>query len=64
MPARTQAIKDVLRGPQLAQPAEVTAGYAAAVQAAAAVLITLNEQIRQLEAQVEAHFLQHPDAEI
>jgi transposase len=62
--ARAQAIKDALRGPQLAQPAAVTAAYAAAVQASAAVLITLNEQIRQLEAQVEAHFLQHPDAEI
>jgi transposase len=34
------------------------------VRATAAVLITLNEQIRRLEAQVEAHFLQHPDAEI
>jgi transposase len=64
VPARTQAIKDALRGPQLAQPAEVTTAYAAAVQAAAAVLITLNEQIRQLEVQVETHFLQHPDAEI
>jgi transposase len=57
-------IKDALRAPQLAQPAAVTAAYAAAVQAAAAVLTTLNEQIRRLEAQVEAHFLQHPDAEI
>ena len=28
------------------------------------MLITLNEQIRRLEIQVEAHFLQHPDAEI
>jgi transposase len=64
VPARTQAVKDALRGPQLAQPAAVTAAYAAAVQAAAAVLITLNEQISRLEAQVEAHFLQHPDAEI
>jgi hypothetical protein len=64
VPARTQAVKDALRGPQLAQPAEVTAACAAAVQAAAAVLITLNEQISRLEAQVEAHFLQHPDAEI
>ena len=63
VPARVQAIKDALRGPQLAQPAAVTAAYAAAVQAAAAVLITLNEQIGQLEVQVEAHFLQHPDAE-
>ena len=62
--ARTGAIKDALGAPQLAQPAAVTAAYAAAVQTAAAVLITLNEQIKQLEAQVEAHFLQHPDAEI
>ena len=64
IPARTQVIKDRLRGPQLAQPAAITAAYAAAVQASAAVLITLNEQIRRLEAQVEIHFLQHPDAEI
>jgi len=64
VPTRTQAVNDALRGPQLAQPAAVTAAYAAAVQAAAAVLTTLNEQIRQLEARVEAHFLQHPDAEI
>jgi transposase len=63
VPARTEAIKDALRSPQLAQPAAITAAYAAAVQAAAAVLITLNEQIKRLEAQVEAHFLQHPDAE-
>ncbi len=40
------------------------AAYAAAVQASAAILITLNDQIKRLEAQVEAHFLQHPDAEI
>ena len=64
VPARVQAIKDALRGPQLAQPAAITAAYAAVVQAAAAVLITLNEQIRRLDVQVEAHFLQHPDAEI
>jgi transposase len=64
VPARAAAIKDALRVPQLAQPAPVTAAYAAAVQAAVAVLAVLNEQITQLEAQVEAHFLQHPDAEI
>ena len=62
--AKAEAVKDALRVPQLAQPAAVTAAYAAAVQASAAVLITLNEQIRRLEAQVEKHFLQHPDAEI
>jgi len=63
VPAKAQAIKNALRVPQLAQPAAVTAAYAAAVQATAAVLTTLNEQISRLEAQVEAHFLQHPDAE-
>ena len=63
VPARAQAIKAALRVPQLAQPAAITAAYAAAVQATAAVLVTLNEQIKQLEAQVESHFLQHPDAE-
>jgi transposase len=62
--ARAGAVKDALRAPQLAQPPAVTAAYAAAVLASAAVLITLNEQIRRLEAQVEAHFLQHPDAGI
>ena len=35
--ARAQAIKAALRAPQLAQPAAITAAYAAAVQAAAAV---------------------------
>jgi len=64
VPAKAAAIKDALRVPQLAQPAPVTAAYAAAVQAAVAVLTVLNEQIAQLEAQVEAHFLQHPDAEV
>jgi len=64
VPAKAEAIKDALRVPQLAQPAAITAAYAAAVQASAAVLITLNDQIKRLEAQVEAHFLQHPDAEI
>jgi transposase len=64
VPAKAAAVKDALRVPQLAQPAPVTAAYAAAVLAAAAVLTVLNEQIAQLEAQVEAHFLQHPDAEI
>jgi transposase len=64
VPARAGAITKTLRGPQLAQPAAVTAAYAATVQAAAAVLITLNEQISRLEDQVETHFLRHPDAEI
>jgi transposase len=42
----------------------VTAAYAATTRAQAAVLATLNEQIRALEDQVETYFGQHPDAEI
>ncbi len=64
VPGRAQTIKDALGAPQLAQPAAITTAYAATVQATAAVLATLNEQIRQMEAQVEAHFHRHPDAEI
>ena len=64
IPARAAAVKDALRAPQLAQPAAITTAYAAAVQATAAILITLNEQISRLETHVEAHFLQHPDAPI
>jgi transposase len=42
----------------------VTAAYAATVRALAAVLVTLNEQVKALQGQVEAHFGRHPDAEI
>jgi transposase len=34
------------------------------VRSLAAVIITLNEQVASLQGQVEAHFGQHPDAEI
>jgi len=34
------------------------------VRALAAVITTLNQQIKVLEVQVEAHFREHPDAEI
>jgi transposase len=62
--ARTAVIQSALRGEHLGQPAVVTAAYAATVRAATAVLAVLNEQIYALERQVEAHFGQHPDAEI
>ena len=57
-------IAGALRAAQLTQPPAVTAAYAAAVQATARVIITLNEQVKELEAQVHAHFGAHPDAEI
>ena len=61
---RTDAILGALRSPQLGQPPALTAAYAAAVRSLIAVITTLNEQVASLQGQVEAHFGQHPDAEI
>ena len=47
-----------------AQPPPLTAAYAATVRSLTAVITTLNEQVKVLRGQVEAHFGQHPDAEI
>jgi transposase len=62
--AKAATVQAALREPQLALPAPVTAAYAATVIAHARLLIAMNEQIADLEAQVKAHFLKHPDAEI
>jgi hypothetical protein len=64
VPARTDAILAALRGEHLGQPAALTAAYAATVRSLVAVLVTVNEQVRLLEAQVKEHFGRHPDAEI
>jgi Transposase/Transposase IS116/IS110/IS902 family len=61
---RTAAIRSALHRQQLAQPPAVTAACAAVVRALAAVITALNEQITIIQGQVEAHFSQHPDAEI
>jgi len=61
---RTDAILAALRSPQLSQPPALTAAYAATVRSLTAVIATLNEQVASLQGQVEAHFGQHPDAEI
>jgi hypothetical protein len=61
---RTDAILAALRSPQLGQPPALTAAYAATVRSLIAVITTLNEQVASLQGQVEAHFGQHPDAEI
>ena len=62
--ARTDAILAALRSPQLGQPPALTAAYAATVRSLTAVIAALNEQVASLQGQVEAHFGQHPDAEI
>ena len=64
IPAKAAAIQAVLRAPHLGQPDVVTAAYAVSVQALVALLGTLNAQVKAMEGQVEAHFGQHPDAEI
>jgi len=62
--AKTEAIATALRAEYLSQPAVVTAAYAATVRAQVAILAVLNTQIKTIEEQVQAHFGQHPDAEI
>jgi transposase len=62
--AKAARIQAVLRADQLGRPPVVTAAYAASVRALIAVLSVLNEQVKTLQEQVEAHFGQHPAAEI
>ncbi|GLW36057.1 IS110 family transposase [Actinoplanes regularis] len=64
IPAKAAAIQAALRAGHLSQPAVVCAAYAVTVRALAALLVTLNEQVKALQGQVEAHFGRHPDAEI
>ncbi|MGH3231609.1 MAG: IS110 family transposase, partial [Streptosporangiaceae bacterium] len=61
---KTGAILAALRGEQLGQPAALTAAYAATARSLIAVITALNEQVKVLQGQVEAHFGRHPDAEI
>jgi transposase len=61
---KTDTIIAALRGEQLGQPAALTSAYAATARSLIAVIITLNDQVKALQGQVEAHFGQHPDAEI
>jgi transposase len=61
---KTDAILAALRGGHLGQPAALTAAYAATVRSLIALIVTLNEQVKTLQGQVEEHFGQHPDAEI
>jgi transposase len=62
--AKAEAITAALRAEHLGQPPLVSAAYAATVRAQVAILTVLNAEIDTLQGQVEAHFGQHPDAEI
>jgi len=61
---KAAAIQAALRAEYLGQPDVVAAAYAASIQAVIAVLTVLNTQVKTLHGQVEAHFGQHPAAEI
>jgi transposase len=64
IPAKAAAIQHALRAQHLGQADVVSTAYAATVRATIAVLQTLNAEIRTLDSEVEAHFGQHPDAEV
>jgi transposase len=61
---RAEQIQTALRAEQLGQPPAVAAAYAATVRSQVAVLVTLNAEIATMQGEVEAHFGQHPAAEI
>jgi transposase len=62
--AKATRIQAILRTAHLGRPEPITTAYAATTRSAVAVLTTLVEQIKTLQAQVDAHFGRHPDAEI
>ncbi|MEU0157021.1 hypothetical protein ABZ071_35235, partial [Micromonospora fulviviridis] len=64
VPAKAAAIQQAPRTTHRRQPGIVTGACAATVRATAAVLQTLNAEIRTTEGQAETHFGQHPDAEV
>jgi hypothetical protein len=64
IPDKAGAVLAALRSPQLGREPAVTAAYAATVRSLIAVIVTLNEQVKVLQGQVEEHFGRHPDAEI
>nr|WP_271223718.1 IS110 family transposase [Streptosporangium carneum] len=57
-------IQAALRTEHLGQPAVVTAAYTASVRALLSVLSAVNQQVMAMRKEVEAHFGQHPAAEI
>jgi len=62
--AKASTVQAALRAEHLSQPEVVTQAYAASVTSLLAVLTVLNAEIKTLAEQVDAHFGQHPAAEI
>ena len=62
--ARARQIRAALRSEQLAAPAPVAAAFGATTRAAVGIIVELNRQIAELEAEPATHFGAHPDADI
>ena len=61
---RAQRLQNILRAPELRQPAVLQSAYSAVVSSEVAIIIALNTQIDRLGAVVGEHFGRHRDAEI
>ena len=62
--ARARQIRAALRSEQLAAPAPVAAAFGATTRAAVGIIVELNRQIAEPEAELATHFEAHPDADI
>ena len=61
---RAEAIQQVLRKEQLAQPPVLENAYGITTKSTVAVIVQLNASVAELEAALSEHFEQHPDAKI
>lgn len=61
---RALQIQKILRSEQLTTAASVSAAFAATTRATVSIIIELNHQISDLEAELSTHFETHPDADI
>ena len=61
---RAAEIQGALRSPQLSASTLVANAMGASVSATATVIVTMNAQIAELAKELDAHFEQHPDAEV
>ena len=61
---RARQIIEGLRVDELEAPPAVTAAFAATTRSTVAIIAELNTQIAALDAELAAHFEQHPDADI
>jgi len=61
---RAEEIQQALRAPQLQGSTLVAAAMGSSVSATVAVIATMNTQVAELAQELDAHFEQHPDAEV